>query len=90
MKLVISENAKEDLAEMLRYGTRHWGRERASQFLDTFIEEIEVLIRYPKMGARDGKYRELPSGNYRTVYTIKDQTIVVLGIEPKGRSRGYL
>ncbi len=87
MKLVISENAKEDLAEMLRYGTWHWGRERALQFLDTFIEELEILIRYPEMGARDRKYRELPSDNYRTVYTIKDQTIVVIGIEPKGRTR---
>ena len=88
MKLVISGNAKEDLAEMLRYGTKYWGRERALQFLDTFIEELEVLNRYPEIGTRDGKYREFPSGNYRTVYIIKDQTIVVIGIEPKGRPQG--
>ncbi len=95
MKIEFSKIAQADIDEMARYGIFHWGEERAYAFIDSFIQDLEILAENPKLGivdeARlgktDGEDRHFSFGNYTVIYQLSGEFIYIIGVEPKGRVR---
>jgi len=87
VRIEFSIVAQSDIDDMARYGIFHWGEQRAFAFLDSFIEDLQILLENPGIGKADGDVRYLNFGNYKVTYEIERDFIYIVGIEPKGATR---
>ena len=82
--LVISPRAAEDLADIYRYGTQHWGEGQAAHYLDMIKDQIWTLTRHPEIGAqRDNllsHVRSLPTRSHIIFYRYSKATVEVIRI----------
>lgn len=84
-KLEFSDLARENLAEMLRYGTHNWGEVRAYAFLDRFINDMNLLCMNPEIGRRVGEDFIWLYSQYTVKYQFDAASVSILEIVPKGR-----
>ena len=84
MRIVWTIQAQEDLEALYQY----WqlvNADYATRLYNRLIDEAEVLLTFPKVGAQErllahclGDYRSLVAGKYhKLVYTIEGEDIVV-------------
>jgi len=84
MKLVWSEPALADI-ESIRDYIRRDSEFYASRFINRIIEAVETLVELPARGrlvpeADDPNTRELLFQNYRIMYRLESERIIILAI----------
>lgn len=87
-KLGFSNLARENLTEMLRYGTHNWGEDSAYAFLDRFIQDLDILCLSPEIGRIEGENYVWPCKQYSVKYQFDASNVSILEIIPKGRPLG--
>ena len=83
-EVLVTEFAKEDLREILEY-YQSSSQKYVEKVISDFQENILSLKKYPKSGRivpeleRQGieNYRELIQGNYRIIYEISGEIVIV-------------
>lgn len=83
-KLIISRFAEDDLYEILDY-YKSINFDYAKNLLVSFEEKIDMLKTFPEQGRLVPElekqnivdYRELIEGNYRIIYAIQEDTVII-------------
>lgn len=83
-EVIVTEFAKDDLREILEY-YQSLSQKYVEKIISDFQENILSLKKYPKSGRivpeleRQGieNYRELIQGNYRIIYEISGEIVIV-------------
>ena len=81
MQIEISDEAKDDIAEIYRYIAKNSLR-YASETVNNIYDSIDYLELSPYLGRyvhefEDKKYREIFYKNYRIVYTIQEKEEII-------------
>ena len=83
-KLVIRENAKDDLRRIWRYGVETWGLEAADNYLAAFDEHFQKLaeqpLRHPPVDDLRPGYRRSLCGKDSVYYRIVDDSVEITAI----------
>lgn len=96
MRIKYSDFAREDLKDILRYGHQHWGASAALDFILRLEKNFELFLQNPLAGRRiensylstdDGEQRAFSFGNYKIIYEVTPDIIMVHGVIPKDRPR---
>ena len=84
MKVVFTEVAKSRLKEIHTYYKREASPKVANSIKDTILHEITNLKHHPELGNEEAYlahlkrgYRKLVIGNYKAIYRIIDEMIVI-------------
>ena len=83
-KYKLSNEAKDDLIRIRRYGAQKFGMAEADKYFDTFFEYFDIIalrpysfesVEYLKEG-----YRRCVCGSYSIYYKINDNTVEIMAI----------
>lgn len=86
-KYRLSNDAKEDLIRIHRYGTKKFGMQQADKYFETFFEYFDIIakrpysfesVEYIKKG-----YRRCVCGSDSIYYKINNDTIDIMAIVGK-------
>jgi toxin ParE1/3/4 len=84
MKIVFTDIAKARLKDIYIYYKQEASLKIAQSIKDNIIDEIRKLKKHPELGNEETalsylkrEYRKLIIGNYKAVYRIIDNTIVI-------------
>jgi toxin ParE1/3/4 len=81
MRLIVTQDALNDLAEIGRYSEREWGRAPKQAYLKAFRDRMTSLLSRPGLGRLrydlDGRIRSLRSGRHLIFYDLVGEDIVV-------------
>lgn len=92
-RVVITETAHEEFADILAYTEEGWGTEQRDRYRDIFVGTIERLSRTPLAGrGRDDLrvgLRSIPMGRHVIYYSVDDDVIYVRRVlHRRRRSQG--
>lgn len=89
----LTDEAIKDLAEIYAY-LSEYNLELANQFLDTFEQKCEILLKFPKMGKVyeefNNQLRGILVDNYIVFYRLVDDNIEIIRITSGYRNLPFL
>lgn len=87
MKIVWTDFAIKNLKTIFEYYSDKVNKEIAHKIRDSILKSVKNLIKNPRLGQKvlehkllKYNYRYLLAGNYKIVYRIKIETIVIIDI----------
>lgn len=79
-----TENAAEDLEQLIQYLKKEWSAESAYKFVRKLFIKIEIISHLPHAGARSEKMPEirriLITSHTSLYYSFDEKTIIILNI----------
>ena len=82
--LVISPAARDDLAEIGRFGKQAWGKMQSSAYLDRLKEQLWTLTEFPLVGVeRDDllpELRSLPVASHLVFYRLTQGCVEIVRV----------
>jgi plasmid stabilization system protein ParE len=84
LKLVIRAGARQDILDIIQYGTSEYGAAAARAYVGKLRARLEWLRCNPKLGSLyhdfDGSVRSFRQGQHRIYYSADDHIMVVIRI----------
>lgn len=82
--LILSPEAQDDLADILRYTSKRWGQDQLYSYRDRLDDALRSVSRNPQIGRRDPALPETHRlyfvGSHVMVYRTRNETIEVIRI----------
>ena len=83
-QLSVAPAARDDLADIYRYGCSHWGAARTTDYLRYLQEQIWQLLTFPEKGiARDELFpalRSLPVKSHVVFYRLHPEQVEIIRV----------
>ena len=80
----LSQDAEDDLIDILAYSIANWGEARANAYKASLFKVFRELADFPALGRRRDEFgpgtRSLVSGRHVIVYRVTDDEIIVARI----------
>ena len=82
VEVIWTQNATDEIVSIAEY-LEQYSEHYASMIVKRLYEKVGVLKQFPKLGRvipemQDDQYRELIEGNYRVMYEILDEEIILI------------
>jgi len=82
VEVIWTQNATDEIVRIAEYLERY-SEYYASMIVKRLYEKVAVLKQFPKLGRvisemQEDQYRELIEGNYRIMYEILDEEIILI------------
>ncbi len=84
MKIVFTDTAKKQLKSIYRYYKKEVSLKVATFIKDSILNDIDKLKKHPEIGSQETylnplkkDYKKLVTGNYKAIYHIVDNVIVI-------------
>lgn len=86
-KYRISNNAKDDLIRIHRYGTKKFGMQQADKYFETFFKYFDIIAKRPysfeSVEYIKEEYRRCVCGSDSIYYKINNDTVDIMAIVGK-------
>jgi toxin ParE1/3/4 len=83
-KLVVSNAAKTDLADIYLYGLRQWGKGQSENYLEKLKAHIWRLTELPMIGVERAellpRIRSLPIESHKLFYRVTNDTVEIVRV----------
>ena len=80
-KIIWTENAKEDLREIISYLKHEWSNQVAENFVDDCYSRIHLIAQFPYIGVASGKIksvRRIFITKHNSIYYFADENEIFL------------
>jgi addiction module RelE/StbE family toxin len=89
VELIWAPRALEDLEALIEYISRD-APITARRFAQKLLSRVEILITHPHLGSYlpeddSQTYRELIQGNYRMIYRVENQRVLIVAVHHAAR-----